>query len=96
MAFKQNILLLFDYVHLIKCVRNNWLSEKCGEILYEDEAGQQQTAKWSHLKHLLTAEKQSMMKLSKLNYVSVYPKPVERQNVKFCLNVFCDETVVAL
>ena len=43
---------------------------KCGEIIYEDEAGQQQTAKWSHLKNLLTAEEQSMMKLSKPNYVS--------------------------
>ena len=36
------------------------------------------------------------MKMSKLNETAVYPKPIERQCVSTCLNVFCDETVVAL
>ena len=27
--------LLYDYVHLLKCVRNNWLTEENGELEYE-------------------------------------------------------------
>ena len=36
------------------------------------------------------------MKMSKLNETAVYPMPIERQRVSTWLNVFCDETVVAL
>ena len=36
------------------------------------------------------------MKLSKLSDVAVYPKPIERQKVSTCLQVFCDETINAL
>ena len=34
--------------------------------------------------------------VSPLTYSSVYPRPIERQNVKLALKVFCDETVAAL
>ena len=28
----DNTILLFDYVHVFKCIRNNWITEKCGEL----------------------------------------------------------------
>ncbi|XP_078483590.1 uncharacterized protein LOC144744006 [Ciona intestinalis] len=88
--------LLFDYAHLLKCIRNNWLTEKCGEIQYKDEKGEECFARWSDLRSLFKAEEGSLVTQSKLNYVSVYPRPIERQNVQTCLRVFCDETIVAL
>ena len=33
---------------------------------------------------------------SKLDFVAAHPKPIECQNVKTCLHVFCDETATAL
>ena len=93
---ESNMYLLYDYVHLMKCIRNKWLTEKLGMISFEDETGQQCFARRSDLKALLKAEEDSLVKLSKLNFKSVHPKPVERQNVNLCLNVFSDETVTAL
>ena len=29
--------LLYDYVHVMKCIRNNWLTERCGELEYDFE-----------------------------------------------------------
>ena len=30
----DNIFLLYDFVHLIKSIRNNWLTEKCQELCF--------------------------------------------------------------
>ena len=53
-------------------------------------------AKWNILRHLHLLESSSLVKLSKLNETSVYPKPIERQNVNLCLNVFCYDSIAAL
>ena len=87
--------LLFDFVHLLKNIRNNWLTEKSGELIFYD-GDTQKVAKWSHLCELFKAESGSLLKLSKLNETAVFPKPVERQNVSTCLKVFSEETVNAL
>ena len=42
---EKNMFLLFDYVHSLKCIPNNWLSEKCGTIAFKDENGDQQMAR---------------------------------------------------
>ena len=89
------LFLLFDYVHIIKNIRNNWLTEKSGELIFDDN-GAQKTAKWSHLVKLYQLESGSLVKLSKLNEVAIAPKPVERQSVASCLRVFSDETVAGL
>ena len=33
----SNIYLLFNYAFLFECNTNNWLTEKCGEIIFEDD-----------------------------------------------------------
>ena len=53
-------------------------------------------AKWSDLIQLYNLEKDHTVKLSKLSDVAIFPKPVERQKVSMCLQVFCDETINAL
>ena len=93
------LFLLYDYVHLIKSLRNNWLTERCGELLFDDK-GHSFIAKWSDLLDLYKLEQDEehskLLKMSKLKEVSVYPKPIERQRVSTCLNIFCDETIAAL
>ena len=44
---------------------------------------------------LYKTECNSLFKLSKIIAKSVYPKPIERQSVKLCLCVFCEETIAA-
>ena len=93
---KDNSFLLFDYVHLIKSIRNNWLTEKIGELVFE-HYGDLQIAKWEHLRQLQAAEAaQPLLRLSKLTEKSVTPKHTEKQSVPLCLQVFCDETATAL
>lgn len=92
---ESNTFLLYDYVHVAKSVRNNWLTEKTKQLEYYFD-GERRVAKWSDLVDLYNIEGASLLKLSKLNFVSVFPKPIERQSVKTCLRIFCDETVSAL
>ena len=96
----DGLFLLYDFVHLIKNIRNNWLTETIGELNFEHE-GKIYTAKWSHLVKLYQLELMAnrttngIRGLSSLN-VAVRPKPVERQNVSTYLRIFSDETLHAL
>ena len=93
---KDNIFLLFDFVHLLKSIRNNWITEETQELRFLDENNEIMVAKWSDIKMLYDIEKEQLVKLSKLTDVAVTPKPIERQKVSTCLKVFCDETLSAL
>ena len=79
----DDIFLLFDFVHLLKSVRNNCITEKTQELLFV-KSGKKCVAKWSYLKELHQIESQNVVKLSKLTDVSVSPKPIERQKVATC------------
>ena len=61
----DGLFMLFDYVHITKSIRNSWLTEKLGELFFEDN-NIQNTAKWSHLVKLYQLESQSLLKFSKL------------------------------
>jgi hypothetical protein len=91
----DGIFLLFDFVHILKSIRNNWLTEKTGEIEFEVK-GETLVAKWEHIRRLQKLEDEQLVKMSKLSFVAANPKPVERQKVDTCLRVFCDETKEAL
>ena len=90
----DNMFLLYDYVHLLKNIRYNWITDKCSELKFYHD-GVEMIAKWGVLQSIYEKEKKGVIKLSKLAEVSVYPKPVERQ-VTHCLKLFSDETVAAL
>lgn len=92
---KDDIFLLFDYVHLLKSVRNNWITEKSQELRFIVDDNEL-VAKWSDLVKLHKFEQQNLVKLSKLSDRAVAPTPIERQKVSTCLQVFCDETISAL
>ena len=87
--------LLHDYVFVLKCIWNNWLTEENGELDFVWN-GEKFIAKWNILRHLHLIEQSNLLKLSKLTQKAVFPKPVERQDVSLVLKVFCYETIAAL
>lgn len=91
----DGVYLLFDFVHLIKNIRNNWITETTSELEYED-GGVKRVAKWSHLVELFKLEEGHLVKMSNLDEVAVFPKPIERQKVSTCLKVFSKRTHQAL
>lgn len=88
---------LNDPVHLLKCIRNNFLN--ASELLFiPPEETEVKTAKWSDLVKLFefeTSNSQSV-KQSRLNKMSVNPSHISRQRVDLTLRVFCPETAAAL
>ena len=44
------VFLLYDFVHLLKNIRNLWLTEKSGELVFEDK-GVLRIAKWAVLQN---------------------------------------------
>ena len=64
------------YVHLLKCIRNNWLTEKLGQLQFiHNEITH--IANWRDLINLYTLEKNQLIKLSRLTETSINPKPIE-------------------
>ena len=57
--------LLYDYVHLIKNIRNLRLTEKTGELKFQHE-NQFLVANWHHLRNLLQSEVCAALKMSNL------------------------------
>ena len=88
----NSVYLFSDYVHLMKSIRNDWITEMLQELSYDDG----RTAKLEYIKILYEKEKNTIVKLSKLTETAVSPKPIEHQNVSLCLKVFCDKTIAAL
>ena len=43
----NNVCLLFAYVHLMKSIRNNWITEKFQELRYDGR-----TARWEYIEAL--------------------------------------------
>ncbi|GFO39905.1 transposable element p transposase [Plakobranchus ocellatus] len=94
---QRPLFLLYDPVHLIKNIRNNWMTEK-SQTLEFSVPGQEEKllAKWSDLKDLCNSESQSLVKLSKLSTSTISPSNIEKQKVSLALNVFCEQTSSAL
>jgi len=89
------LFLLFDPVHILKNIRNNWMTEKLQTLAFKAN-GQCLTVKWDHLKELFKHECETTLKLSKLTKASLYPSNLEKQKVSLCLNVFSEQTSSAL
>ena len=87
--------LLYDFVHLIKNIRNLWLTEKTTQLKFEDQ-GKEYIADFQHVRALYKCEENNFFTMSGLDEVSVYPKPIERQRIEPCLKVFSEKVIVAL
>ena len=84
--------LLFDTVHLLKCIRNNWISEKCQKISLD----KQTTASFAHIREIYEEEKDGILKTTTLTQAAVNPSRLQLQNVQHVLRVFSEKVVAAL
>ena len=84
--------LLYDTVHLLKCIRNNWITEKCQRITLDHE----NIGNFSDIIDLYKSENGSILKSTPLTYSAVYPSKLQLQNVQHVLKVFNDKVIAAL
>lgn len=93
-----------DSVHLLKCIRNNWLNQKnpgtCifyPEILSTSSLVRANGASFKVIRDLHASEEHSVTKFGYgLSYKALHPSNIERQNVKLVLKVFSSFVVEAL
>ena len=78
--------LLYDFIQVLKNIRNNWLTEETGEITC-DHNGDQLTAKLQQTQQLQKCEDQELIETTKVTFQTANPKPIERQRVEICLKV---------
>lgn len=92
-----SFILLFDSVHLLKSIRNNWITEGRQEIEIQIPGSETPTiGKWSDICTIEAEERQMPIRTTKLDYSSCFPTPIARQKVNLVLNVFNEKTVAAL
>ena len=84
--------LLFDSVHILKCIRNKWITEKLQKLSFVKKI----VGSFSDIKSLYEAEKYSILKTTTLASASVNPSKLQLQNVKHVLSIFSDRVVAPL
>ena len=91
----HSIYLVYDYVHVFKNLRNNWLTEKMQELAFVKD-NVEYVARWSDIRKVHDEDKKTALRLTKLTHTSVFPKPLQRQSVPLVCQVFNDKTVAGL
>ena len=97
----HKIFLLFDTVHLLKSVRNNWLNQGNDEqsfiFPYIEDERIVLSANLKDLKEVHFSEENNLVKLApSLSKKVLYPSSIERQNVSLAVRLFDEKNVVAL
>lgn len=89
---------IVDSVHILKCIRNNWLNQKDAVLNFpnfKEECGG--IASLEALRILHRSEKSNLLKYGYgLTLKALYPSTIERQNVKLALKIFNSNSVTAL
>ena len=103
------IYLLFDTVHLLKTVRNNWLNQHLTNKTFlvpilkslwaeeiDDINKKYVPVSLLHLENLYFSEKNDIVKLAPtLSRKTLYPSSLERQNVKHAVKLFDEKLICA-
>lgn len=96
----HQIYLLFDFVHIFKNIRNNWLNTKDSmkTFIYPDfNTNERKAACFEHLREVYKEEKFNVVKKAyKLNEKTLFPNSLERQNVLCVDNTFHHSTIATL
>lgn len=94
---ERKLHLLFDPVHLLKCLRNNWETEKTRRIMFSLPGEMNiRIAYWSDLIDVFEKEKDSPIRRTTLTYQALHPSAIDKQKVSLALQVFHEKTVAAL
>ena len=90
----EELFLLYDPTHLLKNIRNNWVTEKTRSLDFTCPlSGKNATAKWSDLVEIYKDDQPYYLTQSSLTYASLFPTSFEKQKVSLVLNVFNEKTV---
>jgi len=93
----RKLFFMFDSVHLLKSIRNNWINQIDQTFCFPAASGSLVKASFAHLKQLYDSEKSAIVKLApSLSFTSLHPNNTQRQNVKLALQVFDEKNVAAL
>lgn len=97
----EHIFVIFDTVHLFKCIRNNWLNQTDPNqtLVFPNFQNNEirEYACISHLKALLADEEYKVVKLAPaLSKKVLYPTSIEKQNVSLCYKLFDEKNIAAL
>lgn len=99
---------MFDSVHLLKCIRNNWVGQKDQEKTmrfpkfsysgkYFENEVEMNYAPLNTLQKLHSLERKSLLSHSyKLTQKALWPSSLERQNVNLVLKLFNEYVIEAL
>ena len=86
-AINSHIFLVFDYVLSFKNVRNNWITVPYKELSFIKE-GKTYVARWKDREALYEEDRRNHIRLTKITYTAVHPKPLQRQSVPFVCQIF--------
>lgn len=96
----ESVFLLFDTVHILKNIRNNWLNkiDKEKTFYYPNfDNNRIQLACFGDLRQFHATESHLLIrKAHKLNKQTLDPSSIQRQSVSLALNVFHSSTIAAL
>ena len=99
-SIPHTFVLLYDPVHAMKGVRNNWITEGRQELTFllpvGDDAGCSVIGKWHDISAIQKDEMNNTVHTTLLKYQSCHPTPIERQKVSLLNDVLNDKTVAAL
>lgn len=95
----KKIFLLYDTVHILKNIRNNWLNEKSKTFIYPSFTDHYNilSSNFRDIVNIYEYEKKVLVKQApNLTFKVCYPNNLERQNVKLALSVFHEKTIAAI
>ena len=86
--------LVYDYVHIYKNIRNNWITEPEQELSFQLD-GTEYKACWKDIRDLYEIDSKTPLRMTKMTHTAVFPKVLQRQSVPLVCKVFDDKTVAA-
>ena len=97
----RSLVLLFDFVHILKSIRNNWVNQKDNNRSFGypncEDFTTTNFASFEHIRSLYKADQHSLAKLApRLTAKACWPSSLERQNVSLALRIFDNSTSSAL
>ncbi|XP_065298429.1 uncharacterized protein [Dermacentor albipictus] len=102
---RRPLFFVIDPVHILKCIRNNWLNQKNDQKCFyfpelkPDFIGKQQmlSASFATIRNLYNLESERLLSYGySLSRKALCPSNIERQNVKLALQIFNDYLPQAL
>jgi len=95
------IFLLFDTVHLFKCIRNNWINQRNPAQTFiipsSDNVNVGECISFKQIVDLYNSESASIVKLApQLSQKVLFPSNFDRQNVQYAVNLFNEKNIAAL